>query len=140
MDGLDDITGAIVHQSLRIHRDVGPGLLESVYEALLAGALERRGLLVERQAVIRFEYDGILFDEGFRAELLVERRVIVELKSVERLARVHPKQLLTYLRLAGLQAGLLINFGAATLKEGLHRVVNDLPASASPRLRVNRRV
>ena len=140
MDGLDDITGAIVHQSLRIHRDVGPGLLESVYEALLAGALERRGLLVERQAVIRFEYDGILFDEGFRADLLVERRVIVELKSVERLARVHPKQLLTYLRLAGLQAGLLINFGAATLKEGLHRVVNDLPASASPRLRVNRRV
>ena len=140
MDGLDDITGAIVHQSLRIHRDVGPGLLESVYEALLAGALERRGLLVERQAVIRFEYDGILFDEGFRADLLVERRVIVELKSVERLARVHPKQLLTYLRLAGLQAGLLINFGAATLKEGLHRVVNDLPASASPRIRVNRRV
>ena len=140
MDGLDDITGAIVHQSLRIHRDVGPGLLESVYEALLAGALERRGLLVERQAVIRFEYDGILFDEGFRADLLVERRVIVELKSVERLARVHPKQLLTYLRLAGLQAGFLINFGAATLNEGLHRVVNDLPASASPRLRVNRRV
>lgn len=136
---LDEITGVIVDASLRIHRDLGPGLLESVYEALLAGALQRRGVLVERQAHIRFEYDGIPFDEGFRADLLVEQRVIVELKSVERLARVHAKQLLTYLRLANLQVGLLVNFGAATLKEGLHRVVNDLPASASPRLRVNRR-
>ena len=137
MSELDDVTGAIIDASLTIHRDLGPGLLESVDEAVLARALERRGLRVARQRAIRFEYDGILFDEGFRADLLVERRVIVELKSVERLARVHPKQFLTYLRLAGLQAGLLINFGAATLKEGLHRVVNDLPASASPRLRVN---
>ena len=136
---LDDITGVIVDASLRIHRDLGPGLLESVYEALLAGALQRRGLVVERQIPLRFEYDGIAFDEGFRADLLVEHRVIVELKSVERLAPVHGRQLLTYLRLANLQVGLLVNFGSATLKEGLHRVVNDLPPSASPRLRVNRR-
>lgn len=87
---------------------------------------------------ICFEYDGIRFEDVCRVDLLVENRVAVELKSVERLAPVHPKQLLTYLRLLDLQVGLLINFGAPTLKEGLQRVVNALPASASPRLRVNR--
>ena len=134
---LDDITGAIVDSAMRIHMDLGPGLLESVYESLLAQSLERRGLTVERQKVIRFEWDGLVFDEGFRVDLLVEGRVIVELKSVERLAPVHGKQVLTYLRLMNLPVGLLINLGAATLKEGLHRIVNQLPSSASPRLRVN---
>ena len=134
---LDDITAAIVDSSLRIHRDLGPGLLESVYEAVLAQALVRRGLAVERQKEIPFIYDGILFEEGFRADLVVEGCVIVEIKSVERLAPVHGKKLLTYLRLSGHQVGLLINFGAATLKEGLHRLVNGLDPSASPRLRVN---
>lgn len=124
--------------SLRIHRDLGPGLLESVYEAVLARALEQRGFQVARQQAIRFEYDGIVFEEGFRTDLLVDNRVIVELKSVERLAAVHSKQLLTYLKLMNIPVGLLINFGAATLREGLHRIVNGLPASASPRLRVNR--
>jgi iron complex transport system substrate-binding protein len=104
---------------------------------VLAQALQKRGLQVERQKAIQFEYDGIVFEEGFRADLLVEGRVIVELKSVEKLSPVHSKQLLTYLRLMNLPVGLLINFGAATLKEGLHRVVNNLPSSASPRLRVN---
>ena len=134
---LDDITGAIVDATMKIHIDLGPGLLESVYEVVLAKALQKRGLQVERQKAIKFEYDGILFEEGFRADLLIEGRVIVELKSVEKLAPVHSKQLLTYLRLMNLPVGLLINFGAATLKEGLHRVVNNLPSSASPRLRVN---
>ena len=134
---LDDITGAIVDASLKIHRDLGPGLLESVYEAVLARALERRGLRVERQKAIRFEYDGMVFEEGLRLDLLVESRVVVELKSVEKLAPVHSKQVLTYLRLLKLPVGLLINFGAATLKEGLHRIVNHLEPSASPRLRVN---
>lgn len=134
---LDEITGAIVDSAMKIHIDLGPGLLESVYEVLLAKALQKRGLQVERQKAIRFEYDGISFEEGFRADLLVEGRVIVELKSVEKLAPVHSKQLLTYLRLMNLPVGLLINFGSATLKEGLHRVVNNLPSSASPRLRVN---
>ena len=137
MKELDDITGAIVDAALKIHIELGPGLLESVYEVVLGRALERRGLQVERQKAIRFEYDGMVFEEGFRADLLVEGRVVVELKSVEQLAPVHGKQLLTYLRLMHLPAGLLINFGAATLKEGLHRIVNKLPASASPRLRVN---
>jgi GxxExxY protein len=133
MRELDEITGNIVDASLRIHRDLGPGLLESVYEAVLARALEQRGFQVERQQAIRSEYEGLVVDEGFRADLLVESRVIVEIKSVERLAPVHSKQLLTYLKLTKNPVGLLINFGAATLREGLHRIVNGLPPSASPR-------
>lgn len=137
MKELDDITGSIVDAAMKIHRELGPGLLESVYEAVLARMLERRGFHIERQKVIRFEYDGMVFEEGFRTDLLVEGRVIVEFKSVEKLAPVHGKQLLTYLRLMNLPVGLLINFGGATLKEGLHRVVNNLQPSASPHLRVN---
>ena len=137
MKELDEITGAIVDASMRIHQGLGPGLLESVYEIVLARALERRGFQVERQKAIRFEYDGMVFDEGFRTDLLVDDRVIVELKSLEKVMPVHGKQLLTYLRLMNLPVGLLINFGAATLKEGLQRIVNNLPPSASPRLRVN---
>ena len=137
MKELDEITGTIVDAAVKIHMDLGPGILESVYEAVLARALEKRGLKVERQKVVRFEYDGMIFDEGFRADILVDDRVIIELKSVEKLAPVHGKQLLTYLRLMHLPVGLLINFGAVTLKEGLHRIVNNLPASASPRIRVN---
>lgn len=137
MKELDDITGAVVDAAVKIHQELGPGLLESVYEMVLARALERRGFVVERQKPIRFEYDGMVFEEGFRTDLLVENQVVVELKSVETLAPVHGKQVLTYLRLLKLPVGLLINFGDATLKAGLHRVVNNLPSSASPRLRVN---
>lgn len=137
MKELDEITGTVVDASVKIHMELGPGLLESVYEAVLARTLEKRGFQVERQKAIRFEYDGMVFEEGFRTDLIVENRVVVELKSVEKLAPVHSKQLLTYLRLMNLPVGLLINFGAATLKEGLHRIVNNLPSSASPRLRVN---
>jgi iron complex transport system substrate-binding protein len=137
MRELDDITGAIVDASLRVHRDLGPGLLESVYEAVLARALERRGFRVERQVSVRFEYDGMVFEEGLRLDLVVDDRVIVEVKSVEHLARAHPKQLLTYLKLTKRQVGLLINFGAPTLREGLRRIVNGFPYSAASRLRVN---
>ena len=135
--GLDEITGAIIDASITLHKTLGPGLLESVYEAVLARDLERNGLRVEKQKVLRFEYDGMVFDEGLRLDLVVDDRVIVELKSVETINPVHKKQLLTYLRLANKPVGLLINFGAATLKEGLHRIVNNLSPSASPRLRVN---
>ncbi|HEV7990302.1 MAG TPA: GxxExxY protein [Gemmatimonadaceae bacterium] len=135
---LDQITEAIVGSSIAIHRELGPGLLESVYETVLARDLERRGLRAERQSPINFSFDGMLFEHGFCADLVVENRVIVELKSVEKLSYVHSKQLLTYLRLANLRVGLLLNFGAGTLRQGLKRVVNDLPPSASPRLRVNR--
>ena len=137
MKPLDDITGEIIDASIRLHRDLGPGLLESVYEAILLKILTKRGLAVERQKPICFEYDGIRFEDGFRVDLLVEGRVVVELKSVEKIAPVHGKQLLTYLRLMNLPVGLLINFGATTLKEGLHRIVNNLDASVSPGLRVN---
>jgi iron complex transport system substrate-binding protein len=137
MHQLDDITGAIVDAAIKIHMELGPGLLESVYEVVLARALERRGFQVERQKPVRFEFDGMVFEDGFRVDLLVDESVLVELKSVEKLAAVHGKQLLTYLRLMNLPVGLLINFGGATLKEGLKRIVNQLPSSASPRLRVN---
>ena len=138
MKELDDITGAIVDAAMKIHRELGPGLLETVYEIVLARALLRRGLEVERQKPVRFEYDGMIFEEGFRVDLLVEAAVVVELKSVEKIAPVHGKQVLTYLRLMKLPVGLLLNFGGATLKEGLHRIVNNLDSSASPRLRVNK--
>jgi len=137
MQDLDDITDAIVDASLHLHRDLGPGLLESVYEAILARELERRDLRVERQKVIRFEYHGMVFEDGFRVDLLVDNRVIVEIKSVENLARAHAKQLLTYLKLSNTHVGLLINFGAPTLREGLRRVVNNYSPSAASRLRVN---
>jgi len=136
---LDDVTGAIVDAALQVHRGLGPGLLESVYEAVLARTLQARGLTVERQKVIAFEFDGLRFEEGLRVDLLIDSRVVVELKSVESLLPVHKKQVLTYLRLLELPVGLLINFGAPTLKDGLHRIVNALPPSASPRLRVNQK-
>jgi GxxExxY protein len=137
---VDEITGIVVDAAVKLHTRLGPGLLESVYEMVLARELERRGLKVQRQKQVAFEFDGMYFDEGFRADLLVEDVVVVELKSVEKLAPVHSKQLLTYLRLLNLPVGLLINFGGATLKEGLHRIVNHYSPSpsASPRLRVNR--
>ena len=138
MREVDEITGEVVDAAFRIHSGLGPGLLESVYEAVLTKELERRGLRVERQKIVAFEYDGMHFDEGLRLDLLVEGTVVVELKSVEKLAPVYGKQLLTYLRLLNLEVGLLINFGAATFKECLQRVVNGYVPSASPRLRVNR--
>jgi len=134
---IDDITGEIVDAAYKLHSRLGPGLLESVYEMILAKQLEKRGLRVERQKSISFEFDGIHFEDGFRVDLLVEGSVVVELKSLEKLATVHSKQLLTYLRLLQLPVGLLINFGAATMKEGLDRIVNNHVPSASPRLRVN---
>ena len=137
MKELDDITGEVIDAALKIHQGLGPGLLESVYESVLSKTLEKRGLKVERQKPISFVYDEMSFDDGFRVDLLIADRVVVELKSVEKLAPVHSKQLLTYLRLMNLPVGLLLNFGASTLKEGLHRIVNELPSSASPRLRVN---
>lgn len=142
MRDMDEITGVIVDAAFKLHTGLGPGLLESVYEMVLARELERRGLKVERQKPVSFEFDGMRFDEGFRVDLLVEDCVVVELKSVEKLAPVHPKQLLTYLRLMNLPVGLLLNFGAGTLKEGIDRVVNNYKPSLSapPRLRVNQEV
>jgi len=121
---INALTGEIVDAAYHIHRALGPGLLESVYELVLTRALERRGLCAARQIPISFEYDGMVFADACRADLLVNNSVVVEIKSVERLAPVHPKQLLTYLRLLNLPIGLLINFGAPTLKEGIQRIAN----------------
>ena len=137
MKDIDEITGNIVDAAYKIHTGLGPGLLESVYEAVLGRELEKRGVVVERQKIISFEYDGMRFDEGLIVDLLVEEVVVVELKSVEKFAPVHAKQVLTYLRLLHLPVGLLINFGSPTLKEGLQRIVNNYQPSAASRLRVN---
>jgi GxxExxY protein len=140
MRELDEITGEVVDAAFRLHSRLGSGLFESVYETMLFRTIEQRGLRVERQKAITFEFDGLVFEDGFRIDLLVEQRVVVELKSVENLAAVHLKQVLTYLRLMDLRIGLLINFGAPTLKEGLRRVVNHHSPTAGSTLRLNQAV
>ncbi len=120
----NEITREIVDAAYGVHTRLGPGLLESVYEAVLAQVLQKRGFTVQRQATVAFEYEGIKIEEGFRIDLLVENLVVVELKSVENIAPVHAKQLLTYLRVLDLPVGLLINFGAPTLKAGIRRIAN----------------
>ena len=127
MSAENEIARQILDAAFRVHRELGPGLLESVYELALDHEIRKRGLRTRRQHPVPVVYDGLVFDEGFRADLMVEDRVIVELKSVEHVQPVHKKQLLTYLRLTGMRLGLLINFGAALLKDGIFRVVNGLP-------------
>ena len=122
----NQIAKEVVDAAVKIHSKLGPGLLESVYEAVLARELERRGLRVERQLPIPIEYDGLRFDEGFRADIIVEGKVILELNSVEQLAKVHFKQLSTYLKLADKRLGLLLNFGADLMKEGIKRIANGM--------------
>ena len=123
----NEVARLIVDAAYKIHTTLGPGLLESVYETVLAYELEKRGLEVKRQTPLPVVYEKISFDEGFRADLMVQGKVIVELKSVEKVAPVHKKQLLTYLRLADKRLGLLINFGEALIKDGIIRIVNRLP-------------
>jgi len=122
----NDIGAAVVDTAVAVHRGLGPGLLESVYEVILAHELQERGLQVDRQVPIAIEYRGVMFDEGFRADLVIEEKVIVELKTVEKVNNAHKKQLLTYLRLSGCKLGFLLNFGAALMKEGIVRTVNGL--------------
>jgi GxxExxY protein len=122
----NEIAKIIVDTAYRIHSKLGPGLLETVYEVILANALQKRGLKAERQVPIPIQFDGIKFDEGFRADLIVENKVIVELKSTESTLPVHKKQLLTYLKLTDIKLGLLLNFGTRLMKDGISRVVNNL--------------
>jgi len=122
----NEIANQIVDAAFRIHTALGPGLLETVYEVVLMHELRKRGLSAERQVAVPIVYDGIRFEEGFRADLIVNQGVIVELKSIEKVAPVHKKQLLTYLRLTDKRLGLLINFGEELLKDGISRVVNGL--------------
>ena len=119
------LAGQIFKAALEVHRNLGPGLLESVYETVLAGALARRGLRVDRQVPVDIDYDGMHFVAAFRLDLLIDEQLILEIKSVESLKNLHAKQLLTYLRLTGNPVGLLLNFSGETMKEGIRRVVNN---------------
>ena len=124
-DALEDLARIAVDCGFKPHDELGPGLLESVYEACLFKLLVDRGLRVERQRPVPIHFDGIVFEEGFRADLLVEDQLLIELKSTENFMPVHAKQLLTYLRLMNLKLGLLMNFGAPTFKDGVRRLAND---------------
>lgn len=121
----NEITSTIIEAAIEIHRQLGPGLLESVYRKILAHELRKRGLQVEEEKPIPVMWDKMRMNVGFRADLIVEEKVIVELKSCEAVNPVHKKQLLTHLRLTDMQVGLLINFGEQLLKNGIHRIVNN---------------
>ncbi|MFL6843753.1 MAG: GxxExxY protein [Allosphingosinicella sp.] len=133
MTDIDRITGDVLDAAIRLYKELGPGLLESVYETLLAASLARLGYHVVRQHPVDIEFDGIRFQAAFRIDILVQNALLIEVKSVDRLHAAHAKQLLTYLRLTKQPVGLLINFSGATLKEGFRRLVNDYQcASPSP--------
>ena len=133
---INEITAQIIDAGLSIHRALGPGLLESVYEAILFFELTERGLFVEQQVPIPLIWKGMLVKESFRADLIVEKKVIVELKSIEKTLPVHKKQVLTYLRVTGLEIGLLLNFGDALFKHGIERIINGKHEAPDDDLRV----
>ena len=122
---IEELARVAIDCGFHLHKDLGPGLLESVYEAIMADMLARRGFDVQRQVAIPIRYGNIELAEGFRADILLDGRLLIELKSVERLSPLHGKQVLTYLRLLDLPLGLLINFGGETFKEGAKRIVNN---------------
>ena len=126
----NQIAKLVLDSAFKVHTVLGPGLLESVYEAALAYELRKLGLRVERQVPIPVVYESVCLDEAFRADKIVEGKVIIEIKSIERLMGVHSKQLLTYLRLAKMRLGLLLNFGHLYLRDGIERVVNGLEETA----------
>ena len=120
----NEIGTIVVDCALRIHKALGPGLLEVVYEAILARQLEKAGLIIQRQVVVPINFEGVSYDEGFRADIIVGGKVILELKSTETVHPVHKKQLLTYLKLTGLKLGYLLNFGDELMKNGTTRMIN----------------
>jgi GxxExxY protein len=124
-DEIEALARVVVNAGFELHRDIGPGLLESAYETLMASVLTQAGYHVQRQLPVQMKYRGIVVDNAFKIDLLINNCLIVELKSIERLAPVHGKQVLTYLRLMHLPLGLLMNFGEATFKSGLRRIAND---------------
>ena len=136
---LNALTEKIIGRAIQVHRTLGPGLLESAYEKALMVEFQRHGVKAENQVLIPIMYEGVLIDQAFRADMVIEDQIILELKSVKQLDDSVYKQLLTYLRLLNLPLGLLINFGAALFKDGVKRVVNKHQSFASSRLRVNQR-
>jgi GxxExxY protein len=133
---VDIVSAEVVDAAYHLHKGLGPGLLESVYEQLLAKDLARRGLVVERQRVVPFEYDGLVFEGGLKVDLLVNECLVVEVKAVEKLHPVHERQTYTYLRLMNLQVALLLNFGALLMKDGIHRIVNGYRPTPQSMLRI----
>jgi GxxExxY protein len=125
MKKIENVVEMVIQESFFIHRKWGPGLLESAYEAILEYRLKKLGLKVERQKSVSINCEGIILAEAYRIDLFIEDILVVELKSIEQLNQVHPKQVLTYLRIMDLPLGLLINFGSALLKDGIKRVVNN---------------
>ena len=124
MRDIEDVVSVAIDCGFHLHKELGPGVLESVYEAVLAERLKRRGFSVERQKALPILFDGVALSEGFRVDLFVDGQLIIEVKSVERLSPLHSKQLLTYIRLANRPVGLLMNFGGETFREGVRRIVN----------------
>jgi GxxExxY protein len=120
----NEIGTIVVQEAIHIHRGLGPGLLESVYETVLERRLKKQGLSVQRQVPIQIRFEEDVFDEGFRADLIINKKVLLELKSVERVNNVHKKQLLTYLKLTEFKLGYLLNFGEAVMKNGIARTIN----------------
>ena len=133
----NEIGTMLLEAAIQIHRELGPGLLETAYEVVLARDLSDRGLMVQRQVPVPIVFKGIRFDEGFRADIIIENKVLLELKSVERIVPEHKKQVQTYLRLTGLKLGYLLNFGEAVLKSGITRCVNGLEEYNPQRLCVS---
>ena len=122
---IDDLSAIVIEEAIGIHKEFGPGLFESVYEAVLVGRLRARGLKVDRQVQVQAVFDGQIYDPAFKIDVLVDERLVLELKAVEQISKAHAKQLLTYLRLIRQPVGLLLNFSEATMKDGIRRVVND---------------
>lgn len=125
MIAIDDLSSIVLEEAIAIHKEFGPGLFESVYESVLAGRLRRRGLAVERQVQVRAVFDGETYDPAFKIDMLVNERLVIEIKAVEAISKAHAKQLLTYLRLLKQPVGLLLNFSGETMRDGIRRVVND---------------
>jgi GxxExxY protein len=127
----NEIATIVVDSALHIHKRLGPGLLEFVYQTILAHELTKRGLHVEKEVPIPLKWDNLVFDVGFRADLVVNGSFLIELKSIDEIADVHKKQLLTYLKISEIRLGLLLNFGQAMLKDGIVRIANGLPEEKS---------
>lgn len=134
---IEHICSLIVDAAFKLHKDIGPGLLESAYETILAAKLEDIGLVVDRQVPIDIQYEQVHLPAAFRVDLLVDKRIILEIKSVEKTLPVHAKQVITYLRLTNLTHGFVINFGTPMFKDGIKRLLNDRPSSVSSCLRAN---
>jgi GxxExxY protein len=134
---VETISAVAVDCGLKVHKDLGPGLLESAYEAVLAHLMEKRGLFVERQKIIPILYDGLTIDQRFRADIIVEGKLLIELKAVERLNLVHARQVRTYLQFTGLPIGLLMNFSCEKFTDGLKRIVNNHHDTENSNLRIN---